>query len=229
MYRRFAALLAMPGLAWMATVCAEPTVYHAAQFDVGTAQFGELAGDAFVWKDGAIAFTNPSVGVGSWSDGTDFTWAAHAGFRISGFTVVYDLSFDGTSYLIKGGERDVDFGGLQPGDTWLSTAEFSTTSGAPTRFAGAGSFEQRVTHRTSGDQFNAAFSLVAHGLAEFCPPTNDPSLCGFVLGISLPTRLELESISIRPTVVAIPEPSTVALLSMGLAWLVKRGARRRPA
>ena len=212
---------------------ASATDFHAALFDVtdlASSFADQLVGDTFIWDSGFdVAFTYSQISTGTWADSTNLTWAAHTGFKITGFTAVYDLLFDGTLYLIKGGERDVDFGGLQPGDTWLSTAEFYTTSGAPTHFTGAGSFEQLTTHQTSGDQFNAAFSLVAHGLAEFCPPTNDPLLCGIVLGISFPTRLELKSISITPTVVAIPEPSTVALLSIGLAWLVKLRARRRPA
>ena len=230
--RRYFAAAALV-LLWAAVAPAAAAVdFHAPRFDVtdlGEVSHDQLVGDTFIWNSGFnVAFTYSQTGTGSWSDSTHLTWAAHAGSQITGFTVVYDLLFDGTSYLILGGERGVDFGGLQPGDTWFSTAEFTTTSGAPTLFKGAGSIEQFVTHHTSGDQFNATFTLTAHGLAEFCPPTDDPLLCGFVLGLTLPTRLELKSISITPNLVAIPEPSTTALLLLGLAGLIKRcGPRHR--
>lgn len=222
---RCAILFATAELAWMAPVAyAQPTVYHAALFDVTTGPFGEVAGDTFVWHDGAIAFTNAVSGFSSWSGATDFTWAAHTGFKITDFTVVYDLPFSGGSYLIEGDEEGVDFGPLQPGDTWFSSADFFTSSGEGAHFEGTGEHRQ-LTHQVIGDQFNASFSLVAYGLAEFCLPSNDPFVCRAI--ISVPTTLGPVTISITPTVVAIPEPQTYALLAIGLAALMASVRRMR--
>ena len=225
MNRRFAPLLAMTGLVWMAPVAfAEPIVYHAAQYDVTAGSFGELVGDTFVWKEGPLVFTFSQTSVASFSDTTDFTWAAHQGFMISDFTVVYDLPFSGGSYLIEGDEEGVDFGPLQPGDTWFSSADFFTSSGEGAHFEGTGEHRQ-LTHQVIGDQFNASFSLVAYGLAEFCLPSNDPFVCRAI--ISVPTTLGPVTISITPTVVAIPEPQTYALLAIGLAALMASVRRMR--
>jgi hypothetical protein len=225
MNRRSAILLAMAGLAWTAPLAyAEPTVYHAALFDVTTGPDGEVAGDTFVWHDGAIAFTNPVSNVSSWSGATDFTWAAHTGFKISDFTVVYDLPFSGGSYVVQGNETGVDFGPLQPGDTWFSSADFETSSGEGAHFVGTGEHGV-LTHHVIGDQFNASFLLVAHGLAEFCIPSPDPFVCSAI--ISVPTTLGPLTISITPTIVAVPEPQTNALLAIGLAALVASVRRMR--
>jgi len=223
MNRRCATLLAVAGLAWMSPV-AYADVYQAAQFDVTAGSYGELAGDTFVWHDGAIAFTNPVWNFNFWNGVTNFAWAAHPGFKITDFTVVYDLPFSGGSYVIQGNEIGVDFGSLQPGDTWFSSADFAASSGAGIHFEGTGEHGQ-LTHHVIGDQFNASFSLTAYGLAEFCIPSNDPFVCNAI--ISVATTLGPLTILVTPTVVAVPEPQTYALLAIGLAALMASVRRMR--
>jgi hypothetical protein len=195
-----------------------------------------MDGDTFVWRafgsddpfGGAfLTYNTPalsSTATGLWSN--DFDFKADAGYKITGYQVTYDLTLAGGRYLIVGGEGFGDFGGLKAGDLWVSTGSFSTSTGVMVKFNEPGA--AIVTEMIQGEDLFIGMTSKVRGLQEFCPPNVDYLVCsngGSNPGIR--TGLALWSISVVPQIVAVPEPSTYALMFAGVAALSLTTRRRQ--
>jgi hypothetical protein len=174
-----------------------------------------VVGDSVVLPGAETIWTfifNDAVG----ADATALTWQAAAGYKITGFTAAYDLFFGGGTFPF-------------PGGPFVSTASFESSDGAKWDFTyPPESQTQLVRQDTAGSQWNVGYSLIAHGLGEFCP-IPEPG-CHIE---AVPTVLRVTSITVTPHVVpvqtdpsAIPEPSTYALMLVGVAFLLNRQNRR---
>jgi hypothetical protein len=187
-----------------------------------------VAGNSLVWTwsgpGGPLSVSNTPAfsGFAEFSDRTYTTFAANAGYRITGYSLVYDLSFQGGTYLITGLELADIFGDLGPGDTFVGDGTFTTTSGQGATLTATGPTSAILVHHLAGPDFFVDFTLRVRGLAEFCA-SGDTFECTRGIGLSwLVSTLNLNSILITPEVVPIPEPSAYALLLAGLALLVAR-------
>ena len=190
-----------------------------------------VVGASLIWTSNvfpgrAIEITvNPDTGNGAlFGDDISLAFQPSDGYRITGYDVGFDFAFAGDSYVVQGGETGIDFAGmgLLPGDTFYATG-FADLSFRPRiNFGGPNGVDtaQFVQHFDGGTFPHPSFSMSVNG-AKFCPPTSDPNSCSFGFNsVLVYASLSLSPISITPTLVPVPEPSTYALLSIGLALLM---------
>jgi hypothetical protein len=163
-----------------------------------------IEGESVFWDIGVTAFNMFPGGGGYVSAGVDvdFDFAPTAGFTITGYDLVYSLSFRGDTYTAPAGNVERAFG----------------------TFAGPGI--SLLFDETREDSFSAHVDTLdffgpnawVDGGYNFCPP-NDPWCGGFLFA-----ELTLVSVTITPNVVAaiaaVPEPETYALLAIGLLALM---------
>lgn len=165
-----------------------------------------------------------------------FDFTPRAGFGIQGYQLTFNLSVESSEYVVQP-EDDALTGTYPPGTVlYTSGAAIFTNTGVQESYtrSGAYSFSQHVAGpQIAGDGY-LEVSLVAYGGMARCTVL-DLSLCGIVgqqehWSYAWSTIL-LNSVKITPDVVAIPEPSTYAMLLMGMLAVgiaTSRAARRSP-
>lgn len=190
-------------------------------FSVSSVGYGiSLVSGSVLVAGGGIAGTDYAHNSAQWTDGMTSEWSADPGFVLDGFSVTYALRLIGASL-----------------GYWQGSGLFTASTGAALRLTAdpAGSFSQlqvvsgRVTDEVVGPLASLRYDLTAIGLMEGeCDmPGGGPCGAAYQSPGETITTLFLDSITITPHVTAIPEPSTYALMLLGLgAVLAARSGRR---
>ncbi|CAG0957752.1 hypothetical protein GEOBC_00552 [Geobacteraceae bacterium] len=225
-----AALLAVPATSSAVTV-------QTARFTVDYTLENPFTGvsvlsDSVRWADVATGIISS---VGSPLPGTyaaNFSFSPRHGFSISGYTIAYSLQFAAGTWTVTGNE-DADLGPIGTvisGNGRFERAYDLSPYGATESFAVPGEypgmsqyFESRtIVDTIVGSTFPTWVSgtAITEGYWEFCVGPGCEAL------VVLPADLALASITITPTLVAVPEPSMYIYLMAGLLFIVV--ARVRP-
>lgn len=148
-----------------------------------------------------------------------FVFAAMPGYAITGYTIDYALTFTTTADVSTG--LGDPFLGPAGTPIFSTGSRFSTSTGPDEIFNGPDSFTRVVMH-----QVNGLFPETIQGqlrvrqMPEYCDMFLPSGACHKF--VSLPVALTLDSITITPVVVSVPEPETFALMLGGLALLWRR-------
>ena len=184
-------------------------------------------GESVLWASDARTYST------YWSDSSQlrprgaFAFVPEEGYAISGFDIVYDISFATTPTVADGNQYSLQGERLAPGTVIAGTGSFATSTG------GAATFDYLHTVAVVTDHLigSAPFSFQSSLNASHASYLD----CTFLVpGISCSTfglrqvygSLTLNSVTITPTVFAVPEPETYALMLGGLALLWARSSRK---
>lgn len=205
----------------------------------GGPQSVEVFGNHVLWTPNGSASTDRSSddNLAVWGGAAaTFDFTPRTGFGIQGYQLTFNLSVGSSEYVVQP-EDDALTGTYPPGTVlYTSGAAIFTNTGAQESYtrSGAYSFSQYVAgHQIAGDGL-LDVALVAHGGMARCTVL-DLSLCGIVGQQEhwsyAWSEILLHSVKITPDVIAIPEPSTYAMLLMGMLAVgiaTSRAARRSP-
>ena len=157
-----------------------------------------------------------------------FDFVAASGYAITGYDITYDISFSTPAHIADGSEYDLYANPprhLVPGTVIGGTGALHATTGAVGAFDYLRTGAVFTDHET-GAALSPLTAVLTAANGEYC--TNIPVQCALAGLVTLPGRMTLNSITIAPTLAAIPEPGTYALLGAGLlVVLCRRPARAK--
>ena len=151
-----------------------------------------------------------------------FNFLPSSGYRITGYDLAYSVDYSTGTYLVTGNEPFPDEFGVPPGTLFGLTGSFGAVPDIGHFFD---SSEQLVlSGHIGGAVLPPVYAgLTVDGTFNFCLPgdTGDLGVCRGYLYDSM----TLNSLTITPNVAAIPEPSSYALMLLGLAAIGLRHRR----
>lgn len=179
-------------------------------------------------SSGTLTIAVESVGLDTSPGALDINFAQTAGLRLAkGSTIatLTDFTFDlDTNTLF--GDLKATFLGI----TVLSLNDQSllTATNVASSFGGVAGTDITSSGTTRTLGLSASGFELSQGFRDYLISTDqDPADFGYIA--DLITSVNIGTVSITPTVPAIPEPSTYALMGLGLVGIALASRRRRQA
>lgn len=168
----------------------------------------------------------PGIETGGFVFGA-FDFQPLTGYSITGYDITYNLSFRTLTYQVREGDF-LDYGPV--GTLLYNQGGFTASTGASFTFSGQPAQQSvTLTDHIAGPLFPLGFIAQAHatGWGDICIRFAE-IMCDTYLRIYASTSID--SITIQPHVVAVPEPGTYALMLCGLlaVWGARRHCSKAP-
>lgn len=190
-----------------------------------------LQGGSLFWATDALTWSSSFVPLIPLRPRGAFDFTPVDGYVISGFDIIYDITLATTPFITDGHQYSLSGVQLAPGTVIAGTGSFATSTGAADNFSYLHTAAVLTDHLTSGAPFSFESTLKADsGEYDDCTFWQPGIFCELFGGpLEVRAFLTLNSITITPTVSAVPEPETYALMLGGLALLMRRRRATRSA